>query len=207
GLGEREGVRNGIGGGVLGGLAASTKYNGGLVAASAVAVATWLATRGDAATRRASLRGVAAFTAAALIAFLAGTPYAIVDASHFLEDFRFEVNRVTEGHQFLEPGWMYHLTYSLRYGLGAPLLISGLAGLCLLVARFRKEGAVICAFPFLSYAIAGRALPARSMPPVTPFLCITAALFIVWSVRQLLKTAGVSVVVAVAATAIALPSL
>jgi hypothetical protein len=196
--------------GVLAGLAASTKYNGGLVVASAVAVAMWLAARGDAAIRRATVRGVAAFTGSVLIAFLAATPYAILDASHFLEDFRFEVNHLAEGHQIiLEPGWMYHFTYSLWYGLGAPLLISGLAGLCLLVARFRKQAALICAFPFVYYAVAGRGLTVfvRYMTPVTPFLCMAAALFIVWSVRRLIRPERVSVVVAVAAVVIALPSL
>ena len=203
-------IRSWILAGVLGGLAASTNYNGGLVAASAVAVATWLAARGDAAIRRATVRGVAAFSVSALIAFLAGTPYAILDRSHFLEDVRFEVNHLAQGHQVvLEPGWMYHLTYTLWYGLGAPLLISGLAGLSLLVARFRKPAALICAFPFVYYAIAARRLTVfvRYMTPVTPFLCMAAALFIVWSVRQLIRPERVSVVVAVAAAAIALPSV
>jgi hypothetical protein len=196
--------------GVLAGLAASTKYSGGLVAISAITVATWLATQGDAGIRRASVHGVAAFTGSALIAFLAGTPYAILDASHFLENLRFEVNRLAERHQgILDPGWIYHLKYSLWYGLGALLLISGLAGICLLVVRFRKQAALICAFPFLYYAIAGRGLTVlvRSMTPVTPFLCMAAAVFVVWCVRQFMRPERVRVVVAVAAGVIALPSL
>src|SRR5262249_3319757 len=63
-------IRSWILAGVLAGLAASTKYNGGLVAASAIAVATWLVMPGDTAIRRATVRGVAAFTGSALIAFL-----------------------------------------------------------------------------------------------------------------------------------------
>jgi len=203
-------IRSWIVAGILAGLAASAKYNGGVVAASAVAVATWLATRGDAAIRRATIRGLAAFTGSALVAFLAGTPYALLDAPHFLEGFRFDINHLGQGHQvILGPGWIYHLKYSLWYGLGAPLLISGLAGMGLLMARFRKQAALICAFPFLYYAIAGRGLTVfvRYMTPMTPFLCMAAAFFIVWSVRQLMKPERVSVVVGIAAAAIALPSL
>ena len=128
-----------------------------------------------------------ALVGAALIAFLCGTPYAILDAPHFLEGLQFDFSHLMEGHGIvLGRGWWYHLTFSLWYGLGAPLLIAGLGGMALLAATSWKKAVMILTFPVLYYVTVGRGFTVfvRYITPVVPFLCITAALVVVWIVRR-----------------------
>lgn len=196
--------------GALSGLAASTKYYGGLVLAAGLATAVVLILRGEPDGRRDVLRGASALLLAALIAFLCGTPYAVLDAPHFLADFRFEASHLLEGHQVvLGQGWIYHLTFSLWYGLGGPLVITGVMGLLLVAFTFRKEAVVLCTFPILYYAVAGRGLTVfvGYMTPMVPFLCMTAAFLIVWIVRRFVRAELVPRVLAIIAIAVALPSL
>src|SRR5262249_38136597 len=196
--------------GALSGLAASTKYNGGLVLAPAVLTAVVTLIQSEPGARRKLLQGMAALVGSAFIAFLCGTPYAILDAPHFLEGLRFDFSHLMEGHGFvLGRGWIYHLTFSLWYGLGAPLLAAGLAGMVLLAITSWKKAIVILTFPVLYYVMVGRGYTVfvRYITPVVPFLCVTAALLIVWIARQLAKEAVVPTVTAVMAVVIALPSI
>jgi hypothetical protein len=196
--------------GALSGLAASTKYNGGLVLAPAVGTAIVTLIMSEPGTRRKLLQGMAALVGSALIAFLCGTPYAILDAPHFLEGLQFDLSHLMEGHGIvLGRGWVYHLTFSLWYGLGAPLLVAGLAGMMLLVVMSWKKAVMILTFPILYYVTVGRGYTVfvRYITPVVPFLCITAAVFIVWIARQLAKEAVVPFVAGAIAVGISLPSI
>ena len=196
--------------GALSGLAASTKYNGGLVLAAGMATAVVVLIQSDAARRRKVLRGAVALVGAALIAFLCGTPYTILDAPHFFEGLQFDFSHLMEGHGVvLGRGWLHHLTFSLWYGLGAPLLIAGLAGMALLAATSWKKAVMILTFPVLYYITVGRGFTVfvRYITPVVPFLCITAAFLVVWIVRRLVREELVPPIVAVVAIAVAVPSL
>src|SRR6185436_13260639 len=119
--------------GVLIGLAASTKYNGGLMAAVAIAVAAivWVDATGEqrSARRAAAVRGLVWCGIVAALAFVAGTPYSILDYRNFLEGLRFDSVHLMAGDgEMVGRGWIYHLMFSLRYGLGTPLLIAALGG-------------------------------------------------------------------------------
>src|SRR5262249_52508589 len=151
------------------------------------------------------LRSAGILVGAALLAFICGTPYAILDAPHFLEGLRFDFNHLNEGHGILlGRGWSYHLTFSLWYGLGAPLLLAGLAGAVLLTATSRKNAVVILTFPVLYYATVGRGYTVfvRYITPVVPFLCVTAALAVVWMVRRFVTDQFAPRIVTVVAIAI-----
>jgi dolichyl-phosphate-mannose-protein mannosyltransferase len=106
-------------------------------------------------------------------------------------------------------GWAYHLTFSLWYGLGAPLMAAGLAGTGLLAITSWKKAVLILTFPVLYYLAVGRSQTAsvRDIAPVVPFLCITAALVVVWIARQLARERLVAAFAGTIAIMISLPTL
>jgi hypothetical protein len=171
---RREGtVRAAVWAGVLAGLATSTKYNAALLCVP-IALAAW-ASPGP--TVR--LVGVGALTM--IGAFVAGTPYAVLDAGTFVHDFRFELAHLATGqHVDIGNGWLYHLTTSLRYGLGVPLLAGGIGGIVLAFSADPRAAGVLYAFPILYYLAIGRGETAffRYMLPVVPFLCLGAGEFV-----------------------------
>jgi hypothetical protein len=205
--------RNWVRGGVLCGLAASTKYNGGIVALVGVAVATigMLGKGGGEPSRqRAAWRGLLAFLAATLVAFLCGTPFALLDAPHFFEGLQFDASHLMEGHGILlGRGWIYHLTFSLWYGLGGPLLLTALAGMLVIAARSWRRAVLVSTFPVLYYLVVGRGYTVfvRYVTPVVPFLSVTAAFLVVELIRRIARPAHVPALVACVATLVALPSL
>jgi len=159
--------------GVLGGLAASTKYNGALTAAP-IALAALLS---PGATVPLLVRAAGAM----IVAFLAGSPYVALDFPTFRKDFLFEMNHLSEGH-YVEIGnvYVHHLTASLRYGMGVPLLVAGLVGLVVGVWRTPRVGLVWASFPIVWFAVMGRGETAfyRYMLPAVPFLCAGAGVFL-----------------------------
>jgi 4-amino-4-deoxy-L-arabinose transferase-like glycosyltransferase len=203
--------RDWIRAGVFSGLAASTKYNGGIVAAVGLAVAfVWMFDRDTPARRGAALRGLAVFTVAAGLAFLAGTPFAILDARHFIEGLQFDSEHLMTGHGMkLERGWIYHLYFSLWYGLGPPLLMAGVVGMFLIIVRSWKKAVVLCTFPLLYYLLVGRGYTvfARYVDPVVPFLCMTAAFAVMVVVRTMRTPAMAGLVAAALSLVLAAPSL
>jgi hypothetical protein len=171
--------------GLLCGLAASTKYNTGLVALPAALVIVSAAGTRDW-TRMA--QSLALLGVAALVGFVAGTPYAVLDAPAFLHDLRdqqhiamgvyhttiLDASRRVVG----EHGWMHHLTFSLRYGLGIPVLAAAALGAVWLAAEQTRRAAILFSFPIAFYlAMGSSALAyARWMTPLVPFLCLAAGI-------------------------------
>ena len=89
---------------------------------------------------------------------------------------------LADGHGVdLGRGWTYHLTTTLRYGLGIPLLVAGILGLPLMVWREGRRGVLVALFPVAYYALtgSGRTVFARYILPAVPFLCLTAGYFVV----------------------------
>ena len=81
------------------------------------------------------------------------------------------------GHKVvLGRGWIHHVTSSLRYGVGLPLLFTGILGMLLLIIRDRRKGALVAAFPLSYYLLVGSGYTVfvRYIIPVVPFLCLTA---------------------------------
>jgi hypothetical protein len=203
--------RDWIRAGVFSGLAASTKYNGGLVAAAGLAVAfIWMIERGASRQRQFVIRGVAVLAVAAALAFLAGTPFALLDARHFIEGVRFDSDHFMAGHGMkLERGWFYHLYFSLWYGLGPPLLMAAVVGMLLMGMQVWRKALLVCTFPVLYYLIVGRGFTvfARYIDPIAPFLCMTAAFAVMALARRMKGPVLSGVVATVLALGLAAPSL
>jgi len=125
------------------------------------------------------LLGFAGMMAAA---FLASTPFALIDVKRFAGDLLYEVVHLQAGHNQIDLGigWWYHLRHTLPAGLGWPLLLAGLVGLGLMIFRREKAGLILLVFP-LAYYLAigkGRTVFLRYMIPIVPFVCLTAAYFV-----------------------------
>ncbi len=198
--------------GLIAGFATSTKYNALLLGAPLL-VSAWLHWRD-------ARRGgpgvdwrVPVFVAAMALAFLAGTPYAILDPVSFWRDVTGEAAHLSAGHSvLLGVGWIYHARVTLRYGLTLPLLFGGVAGAVLLSFRRPRSAALLLAFPVVYYAVAGRGYTvfARYMIPVVPFLCITAGCLVTSIARVLacrFAPRAFVPVLSLVALAVAAPSL
>jgi hypothetical protein len=165
-----------IAAGVASGLATSTKYNAALIALPALFVILT-----DAAGIRRpidmQLRRAALYVSIMAAAFLLTSPYSVLDFRQFFADVTYESRHLAQGHGvILGRGWIHHLTSTLRYGVGLPVLVAGLLGFMLLLWRDRRKGTLVALFPVSYYLLLGSGYTvfARYMLPVVPFLCLMA---------------------------------
>src|SRR6185436_10154551 len=127
------------------GLAAGTKYNGGLVALP-VLYAVIISPKRT--SRQSRVRDAAIAVALMVAAFLCTSPYTMFEFSRFWADFADDALHLSGGHGIdLGRGWIYHATTTLRYGVGVPLLVAGLAGMGLLMVKDRRAGVLVALFP------------------------------------------------------------
>jgi 4-amino-4-deoxy-L-arabinose transferase-like glycosyltransferase len=160
--------------GLLTGLAVATKYNAALLVLPAC-----FAILNDPLRRpiRIRLGRAVAFGVIMVAAFLIVCPFAVLSCEKFLADVMDVSRHLAYGHgPDLGRGWTYHLTTTLRYGLGVPLLAAGILGLLLMVWREGRRGILVALFPVAYYALigSGRTVFARYALPVVPFLCLSA---------------------------------
>ncbi len=203
---DQPGPRTALLCGLFVGLAASTKYNTVLMAPT-ILLAVWLSSPKDGSfNARWSL--LALTIAGALGAFIAGSPYILLDFSTFVSDVAAEGGQFGVGRAVdLGRGWTYHLHTSLARGLGWPLLAASLMGL-LLMARRRtnRDLALLCGL--LSYYLvagSGKSVYLRYMIPMVPLLCVAAGVWLA-AVTQTIRPAVRSYVLLGAGLLIALPT-
>ncbi|MCS6777129.1 MAG: glycosyltransferase family 39 protein [Chloroherpetonaceae bacterium] len=171
--------------GVYTGLAAATRYNAGLVLV-APCVATIRATPKGPARRY----NTALLIGAATLTFLIACPGIWINWDAFWNGLpsypgsglRYELlehSRQGHGDTFLQtgPGAWYHLTVSLRYGLGMPLLLLAIAGTLTAIARRTPQDLTLIAFLAAYYSATSLSAVrfARYMLPLFPVLCVLAA--------------------------------
>ncbi len=179
---ERGRARDGFLSGLLGGLAATAKYNGGLVGVVFV-VAHLLRARETGAPWRATLgsRVIPVWLGGALLGFLAGTPFAALAPREFARGLFGEVRAISTvqlGNEGDLPGLLFHLLHSLPQAMGvAPLLCVGL-GLVVALRRRAPEDWLLLAFPLPYLLIIGTWASRfeRYAVPLLPFASILAAL-------------------------------
>ena len=175
--------------GVIAGLAASTKYNAALILLPLVIVLGTDATL----LKRGWLHlggAVALLGTCAALAFLVGTPYALLDRATFLHDFSVQ-ERTALGtfHTIIldaarravgERGWIHHFTFTLRYGVGIPLLVAAIAGTGWLAVTRPRTAIIALSFPVAFYIVMGASqlVYARWLVPTVPFVCLAAAVFV-----------------------------
>ncbi len=195
-------VRRTIAAGALGGLATSTKYNAALVLLPALIAI--VQQTGWSQPRR-TLRFVGLLFVSAAVFFVAGTPFAVLDHTAFLAAVLGVRNHLASGHVAMANGWVQHASFTLRYGLGLPLLVAALAGAACLIVRDRGSAALVLAFPVVYYVVlgSGQTVFVRYMMPIVPFLCLMAALSVDEVARIVERQSRSSRTAAAAAGAIA----
>ena len=166
--------------GLLCGLAASTKYNAALIVLPATAAILRRTLWEQPRSPRAAVRAIAALLSCAVVAFVAGTPFALLDHRAFWAAVTSVRGHLASGHVVMARGWVYHAVFTFRYGLGVPLTIAALLGAGWLAVSDRWKALLVLVFPVAYYAVLGSGLTVfvRYMMPIVPFLCLTAALLI-----------------------------
>lgn len=161
--------------GFFSGLAAATKYNAGLVLLAPL-TALYLRRKRAGTGARAEPWIVLGM---AVVGFLVGCPGALVNWEKFSADFAFELRKSGEGMGLLfadtGSGWLYHLTSSLRFGLGLPLLLLALAALGFALVRRTRQDGYLLAFALPYYLVIGYA-QVRFLRYVIPLLPVLAVL-------------------------------
>ncbi len=168
--------------GAVSGLAAATKYNALLLAVPVALVELWRAAIGRDSGWRSLAPRLMLFSTAFLLALLVGIPFVLLDTNRFLEAMA-ALRQAMQLGQGQAPasgtlvGWLYHLQVSLRFGLGVPLLATGLVGMLAIIVRTPAIGLLLFSFPIAYYAVAGslKLLFVRYALPCIPFLCLSAA--------------------------------
>jgi len=177
--------------GLTAGFAGATKYGAAVVIVAAVAA--YLLRDQDRPWSRSLLTGrMGLLLGAAAVGFIVGNPGCVLWPAEFAKGFMYEYAHVRQGHGLVfeqtGSGWLFHLTSSLRYGMGVPLLILALAGLCVMVIQRRGpapnvsgQGRFLIIFALVYYLIIGfaRVRFARYIIPLTPVLSIAVAIAIV----------------------------
>ena len=157
------------------GLAAGTKYTAGIVVLALLAAALVRLRSGE---RRPALAGLLAGLAAALLAFLAATPYALLDADTFLRDLGRQAHWANAAPLIGEPyrnGFAFYLR-TLGWALGWVPLAAAPVGAALLLRRDRRAGAVLLPAPlaFLAYMGSHSRFVGHYVLPMVPPLCLLA---------------------------------
>ena len=154
------------------GISASTKYNMGLFAGVVFVAALQGAGDWWGKCKRCSwVLGVV------VLAFIAGSPYILLDFATFWRDLAYERLHFARGHDLdLGRGWMYHLTFTLPLGLGWPLFAATLVGLGRWAYRRRPGELALLVGVVIYYAVAGsgKVVFMRYMLPLLPLLCAAA---------------------------------
>jgi len=171
---------------VTAGLATSTKYNAALIALPAL----WAVFRPRSAptTFARQLGRSSVFAVIMVLAFGLTSPYCFIEFERWIAALRGISAHLADGHGVVVGrGWVVHLTSSLRYGLGLPLLVAGLAGLFLLAWKQPAQGILVALFPVACWALVGSGYTvfARYIVPAVPFLCLVAA----YAVTEVSRTA------------------
>jgi hypothetical protein len=162
-----------IGAAIFAGLATATKYNAALMVLPATFV---LLTDPAGRPIGERCRRVALFIGLMVVTFLVVAPFSLIEHREMVAELRGVADNLAGRPGSNLRGWTYHFTTTLRYGLGQPLLVAGLAGAVMFVWRQPRVGISVALFPLSYYAVAGSGYTVftRHMQPVVPFICLTA---------------------------------
>ncbi len=209
-----------IGGAVAAGLATSTKYNLGVLVLPATVAAVY-ACREEVARRAAAGAGVARLWARLLVlrvyapmvlAFVAGSPFIVLDARRFAHDFLSQneiMGRGWLGFEKVGNGFWYNLHTNLGGGIGVVLVVLGIAGVAWAFWRRTRLDLMIAPYVVLYYLYIStwKELADRYLLPIAPLLILLAVRFCLElaGLRPGWRRVALPVVAAVLAVACVLP--
>lgn len=177
-----------VAGAAVAGLATSTKYNLGMLVLPATLAAVY-ACRGEA-ERRMAAGGRAALVwlrlllgrvwAPMLGAFVAASPFVVLDAGHFVRDFLRQgdiMKRGWLGFEHVGNGFTYNLVTNLGGTLGVVLFALALAGLAWAVWRHTRLDLLVAPYVIVYFVYIGtwKELAGRYLLPILPLLLLLAA--------------------------------
>jgi hypothetical protein len=185
------------------GLGAATKYTAGFTLLCLLCAFGF-----DAARDRAAIRRLAVALAAALVAFVAADPYAVLDHGAFFSGLSYQANAVGVSKLGTNPvnGWVYYL-WTFTWGFGWAPAVAGLGGGALLLARWRwLEAAVLCPaiVAFLLYMGDQQRFFGRWLMPTFPLVALLAGFAVVEAVRLVTRSRPRAAIVVGTATALGL---
>jgi len=176
-----------VAGAVAAGLATSTKYNLGMLVLPATVAAVY-ACRGEAEIRvAAGARAVllwprllvARVYAPMFVAFVAGSPFVILDARHFAHDFLRQnliMDRGWLGFENIGNGFWYNLHVNVGGALGMVILVLAVLGLAW--ALWRRTSLDLMLAPYVlvyfAYISTWKELADRYLLPILPLLILLA---------------------------------
>ena len=170
----------------LTGAAAATKYN----AVAAGLPAAWMIATAVTVPWPQRLRRLVVLGATTCVAFIALAPYSVIDADAFLASMRNISTHLANGHgPDVGLGWWVHLTSSLRYGVGSPIVMLGIAGLAWSIYTTPRLGLCVALVPITTYLAigGGRTAFSRYAIPLVPFICLGAAVAVVEGSRAMTR--------------------
>jgi hypothetical protein len=179
---RNDATRNYVWAGIAVGLAAGTKYVGGIVGiVMPVAHVLRNLTPGAISWRQFLIDWrVIVMGLISLLAFLATSPYVILDFKVFLSDFLFIFGHYAKSHPGMEGETL--LFYSrLLFAVHGPISVLAVAGVAWGLATSPKRTILFCSFP-IAYFLMIVDVPVRNdrtLMPVLPFVFLLAAVFLV----------------------------
>jgi 4-amino-4-deoxy-L-arabinose transferase-like glycosyltransferase len=188
-------------GGILGGLAAATKYNALLLIVPLVTSYLLNIYEQAPERRRQAVLDPRLFVYGLpfLAAFAIGVPFLLFDLPKFLSEMALLRQSMEVGSRGLDlsVGWLHHVQLSLRYGLGIPLLAAAVAGSAVMLWYEPRMGLLLLSFPISYFIVAGsiRNLFFRYAIPLVPFLCLAAARLVTRFVKREALVAGIAILV------------
>lgn len=209
-----------VAGAVAAGLATSTKYNLGMLVLPAVIAACYASS--DEARRRvaAGARAVTLWPrlivtrvfVPMLVAFVAASPFVVLDARHFAHDFLRQGAIMRTGWLGFENtgnGFWYNIQVNLAGALGIVLLALSLAGLALALWRRTRFDLLVAPYIiiYFAYVSTWKELADRYLLPVVPLLLLLAARLCVelFRARPVARWALATSLAALIAAALVLP--
>jgi 4-amino-4-deoxy-L-arabinose transferase-like glycosyltransferase len=218
---ERRAARLLVLGALVAGLATSTKYNLGMLVLPAT-VAAVFACRPEAA-RRVSAGGRAGLVWLRLlvlrvylpmaVAFIVASPFVLLDAPHFLRDFRRQsqiMDRGWLGFEHVGNGFWFNLTPNLTGAIGVVLVVLGLAGLGWAFWRRTRPDLMVAPYVVVYFLYIGtwKELADRYLLVITPLVILLGVRLCVDVVRLAtprVKRVALPAVVVALAVAFVLP--
>jgi hypothetical protein len=166
--------RHAMGAGICSGLALSTGYTAlPLILSMAIALSSTAQTLKPKVIWSSKLQSCLEFMGGLLLAFIGGTPFALLDAQSFIAGVLefFHPTNPEEG------GLLRHGLVMLPLGVGWCLLIAALFGIGLLLRRDPRKSAILLSFP-IAYILLVRNGSLHAWVIIVPFICMAAAIFV-----------------------------